>query len=61
MVYWWRSILWNIKLFCYSFLASSGLMKTEKVIEVNVQHVVEVEVNGPSTESTKLSLEEDCR
>ena len=36
-------------------------MKTEKVIEVNVQHVVEVEVNGPSTESTKLSLEEDCR
>ena len=43
-----------------SFLASSGLMKSEKVIEVNVQHVVEVEVNGPSTESTKLSLEEDC-
>lgn len=43
-----------------SFLATSGLIKTEKVIEVNVQHIVEVEVNGPSSESTKLSLEEDC-
>ncbi|XP_052090141.1 serine/threonine-protein phosphatase 6 regulatory subunit 3-like isoform X1 [Mytilus californianus] len=42
-----------------SFLASSGLIKSEKVIDVSVQHVVEVEVNGPSTESTKLSLE-DC-
>ncbi|XP_063402719.1 serine/threonine-protein phosphatase 6 regulatory subunit 3-like isoform X3 [Mytilus trossulus] len=41
-----------------SFLASSGLLKTEKVIEDSVQHVVEIEVNGPSTESTKLSLED---
>ncbi|XP_071135755.1 serine/threonine-protein phosphatase 6 regulatory subunit 3-like isoform X3 [Mytilus edulis] len=41
-----------------SFLASSGLLKTDKVIEDGVQHVVEIEVNGPSTESTKLSLED---
>ncbi|XP_076079762.1 serine/threonine-protein phosphatase 6 regulatory subunit 3-like isoform X3 [Mytilus galloprovincialis] len=41
-----------------SFLASSGLLKTDKVIEDSVQHVVEIEVNGPSTESTKLSLED---
>lgn len=39
-----------------TFLASTGLIKTDKNVEVSA-----VEVNGPSTtNSTKLSLEEDC-